>query len=119
MSFLSDWAIRTEALSTRTSRMICNTIGEVIPALALISLGFVDSTHELLAVTLLVIAVAGNIAIYCGHHANHMDLSPNFAGPLMGFTNAAANICSIMAPIVHGIVVKDPVSSLRFLFSSK
>jgi hypothetical protein len=112
VSFGSDWAIRSNKVSMRTSRMICNTVGEMIPAIALVGLGFVDHHQQLLAVSILVIAVTGNIAIYCGHHANHMDLSPNFAGPLMGFTNAAANICSILAPLIQGVVVKDAVRSL-------
>lgn len=97
--------------------MICNTFGEIIPALALISLGFVDADHKSLAVTLLIVSVAINIAIFCGHHANHMDLSPNFAGPLMGFTNAAANVCSILAPLIHGYIVEDPVSFFFFYFT--
>lgn len=117
VSIGSDWAIRTNKVSTRTSRMICNTFGLVFPALALVGLGFVRADQQALAVGILVAAVAGNIAIYCGHHANHMDLSPNFAGPLMGFTNAAANICSIVAPLVQGVIVQDAVSySLTCLF---
>ncbi|XP_011506402.1 PREDICTED: putative inorganic phosphate cotransporter [Ceratosolen solmsi marchali] len=118
MSFGSDWAIHSNKVSMRTSRMICNTVGEILPALALIGLGFVNNQQQLLAVSILVIAVSGNIAVYCGHHANHMDLSPNFAGPLMGFTNAAANVCSIFAPLVQGFIVKDPtnVSQWRTIF---
>ncbi|XP_014231589.1 putative inorganic phosphate cotransporter isoform X2 [Trichogramma pretiosum] len=118
VSIMSDWAIRKNRLSTRSSRMICNTFGEVFPALALVGLGFVGAGQQLLAVGILVLAVTGNIAIYCGHHANHMDLSPNYAGPLMGFTNAAANVCSILAPLVQGYVVKDPsnVAEWRSIF---
>lgn len=36
-----------------------------------------------------------------------MDLSPNFAGTLMGITNFFANIVSIMAPLLVGFVVDD------------
>lgn len=117
MSFGSDWAIRTNKVSVRTSRMICNTFGEIVPAIALVALGFVSSDQPALAIGILIVAVASNIAIYCGHHANHMDLSPNFAGPLMGFTNAAANICSILAPLVQGFIVTDPVSCDSFFFT--
>lgn len=38
---------------------------------------------------------------------NHIDIAPNFAGTLMGLTNAAANIMSIIAPLLVGFVVKD------------
>lgn len=91
------------------SRKICNTIGQWVPAVALIALGYVDKENPEIAVVLLVIAVASNIAIYCGHNVNHMDLSPNFAGTLMGITNTAANICSILAPLAASVVVKDSV----------
>ena len=89
--------------------MFCNTIGEVIPAIALICLAFLNNTQNVLAVVILIIAVSSNIAIYCGHHANHMDLSPNFAGQLMGITNAAATVCSILAPLGAGAFVENEV----------
>ena len=38
-----------------------------------------------------------------------MDLSPNFAGSLMGITNTVANICSILAPLIASIIIKDTV----------
>ncbi|XP_058803317.1 putative inorganic phosphate cotransporter [Phymastichus coffea] len=114
VSFGSDWAIRTGKLSVHTSRMIYNTIGEIIPAVALVGLSFISSSQHTLAVCILIVAVAGNIAIFCGHHANHMDLSPNFAGPLMGFTNAAANICSILAPLVQGLIVTDQTNASQW-----
>lgn len=38
---------------------------------------------------------------------NHIDIAPNFAGTLMGLTNAAANVMSIIAPLLVGFVVKN------------
>lgn len=38
---------------------------------------------------------------------NHIDIAPNFAGTLMGITNCAANIMSIIAPLLVGFVVYD------------
>lgn len=37
-------------------------------------------------------------------------MAPNYAGTLLGITNMAANIISIIAPIVAGVVLKDEVS---------
>ncbi|XP_014212259.1 putative inorganic phosphate cotransporter [Copidosoma floridanum] len=117
VSIVSDWAIRTGKVSTRASRFFCNTFGEILPAAALVCLAFVEN-DQILAVVILIIAVACNIAVYCGHHANHMDLSPNFAGPLMGLTNAAATLCSILAPIAHDFIVteKTSLSQWRTIF---
>ncbi|KZC08905.1 Putative inorganic phosphate cotransporter [Dufourea novaeangliae] len=113
-SYFSDLLITKNIFTVETSRKVCNSIGQWIPAIALIALGYVDKGHPEIAVTLLVVAVASNIASYCGHNVNHMDLSPNFAGTLMGITNTAANICSILAPLVASIVVKDSANVLQW-----
>lgn len=39
-----------------------------------------------------------------------MNLAPNYAGTLMGITNCCANIMSIIAPLVVGLIVKDEVN---------
>lgn len=111
-------AIRRNFLSVRASRFLCNSVGEILPAIALVALGYVNPDNPILAISILVIAVATNMSIYCGHHLNHMDLSPNFAGSLMGCTNAVANVCSILAPLVAGWIVKEKVMNLLLFFDN-
>lgn len=36
-------------------------------------------------------------------------MAPNFAGTLMGVTNFFANIISIIAPLVAGVILDDEV----------
>lgn len=115
VSFISDLLIKRNILTVQASRKICNTFGEWVPALALIGLGYVDKEHSEIAVAILVIAVTSNVAIYCGHNVNHMDLSPNFAGPLMGIINTVANIFSILAPLIVGVIVHDKVCIIYYL----
>lgn len=119
VSFISDLLIKRNILTIQASRKICNTFGEWVPALALIGLGYVDKEHSEIAVAILVIAVTSNVAIYCGHNVNHMDLSPNFAGPLMGIINTVANIFSILAPLIVGVIVHDKVCVIYYLLLSK
>lgn len=77
---VSDYLINRNIISTRTGRKLFNSIGHWIPAIALIALPFVqDSTP---AMILLIIAVGLDGCTYVGYMVNHMDLSPNFAGPL-------------------------------------
>ncbi|GAB1859794.1 Putative inorganic phosphate cotransporter [Camponotus japonicus] len=114
ISYVSDICIRRNIVSTQRSRKICNTLGQWTPAIALIGLGYTRQDQPELAVGILVIAVASNIAAYCGHNVNHMDLSPNFAGPLMGFTNAIAAACGILAPLIAGVIVTDPTNILQW-----
>ncbi|KAK9300539.1 hypothetical protein QLX08_006866 [Tetragonisca angustula] len=110
ISYISDLLIKRNVLTVQASRKICNTIGEWFPAATLIGLGYVNKEQPEIAKALLIFAVASNVAIYCGHNVNHMDLSPNFAGSLMGITNTVANICSILAPLVASIIIKDTKS---------
>ncbi|XP_050326861.1 putative inorganic phosphate cotransporter [Bactrocera neohumeralis] len=104
---LAQVLLSAKVLSTNASRKIFNTIGMWIPAAAAIALGFVDANSADLAVILLTVAVGTNSATFLGGFVNHIDLSPNFAGTLMGITNCAANGMSIIAPLVVGVIVTD------------
>lgn len=77
--------------------------------LSLIALGYVTKEHATLAVILLTLTVGISAATYLGFQVNHIDLSPNFAGVLMGITNCCANIMSIIAPLIVGFIVNDEV----------
>ncbi|KAL6258331.1 hypothetical protein P5V15_010417 [Pogonomyrmex californicus] len=114
ISHISDLCIRRNIVTTETSRKVCNTIGHWIPAIALIGLGYVRQDQPELAVGILIIAVSSNIAAYCGHNVNHMDLSPNFAGQLMGFTNTIASACGILAPLIAGVIITDSTNILHW-----
>ncbi|XP_075169622.1 putative inorganic phosphate cotransporter isoform X2 [Haematobia irritans] len=111
MSFVFS-AIQTQ-LSKRkciplsVSRKLFNSIGHWIPMITLILLGYVSSNNTNLAILLLTITVGINGATYLGFQVNHIDLSPNFAGVLMGITNCAANITGIVAPLIVGFIVTN------------
>lgn len=100
------------SMSLNFSRKFFNSLGLWLPMLALLGLGFITQgdANAKLAIGLLTLAVATNAASYLGFHVNHIDLSPNFAGTLMGITNCAANVMSILAPLIVGLIVKDEVS---------
>ncbi|XP_055381833.1 putative inorganic phosphate cotransporter isoform X2 [Condylostylus longicornis] len=106
-TFLSDILSRKTLMSLSFSRKFFNTIGHWIPMVSLIALAYVDKNDQNLAIILLTITVGINAATYLGFQVNHIDLSPNFAGTLMGITNCAANIMSIIAPLTVGLVVSD------------
>ncbi|XP_037942193.1 putative inorganic phosphate cotransporter, partial [Teleopsis dalmanni] len=105
--YVSNIFTKYRILKIGTNRKIFNTIGQWIPALTLIALGYVPSDQVNLAVAVLTITVGVNAASFLGFQVNHIDLSPNYAGILMGITNCAANIMSIIAPLVVGFVVSD------------
>lgn len=82
------------------------TIGQMIPALGLVGLSFVGCNTTMVVVWLC-ICVGFSGASYSGFQANHMELSPNYAGTLMGITNTLGNVAGIIAPYVCGVLVND------------
>lgn len=111
-SWISDYLMNHSCISVGAGRKIFNSIGHWTPMICLIGLGFVTSDHASLGVALLTIAVSVSGATNVGYLVNHMDLSPNFAGTLMGITNSIGNIMSIIAPIIVGEIVYDLVRYL-------
>lgn len=39
----------------------------------------------------------------------HVDISPNYAGVIMGLSNFIPNFCSILAPLFVQLIVTDEV----------
>ncbi|CAD7015094.1 putative inorganic phosphate cotransporter [Ceratitis capitata] len=100
----------SKIVSTTVSRKIFNTIGQWIPVITFIWLGYVTSEESDLAVVLLTVTVSISSITHFGWQVNHIDLSPHFSGTLVGLTNSAANVMSIIAPLVVGYIVTDPAS---------
>lgn len=111
-SAITDLLINKNITSVGGARKLSNSLGLVVPAIALVFLSFTDERHKNEAIILLTIAVGVNSAIYSGFNVNHMDISPNHSGTLMGITNCVSNICSLIAPLFVQFVVNDEVSSL-------
>lgn len=105
VSPISDYLINRGYISTRTGRKLFNSLGLWIPAIALVILPYMSQSEW--AVFLLTIAVGFNGATYVGYMVNHMDLSPNFAGTLMGLTNSIANIMSVLGPLSVGHILSN------------
>lgn len=107
MSFTSDALITRHILSVGQTRKLFNSIGLVIPAVALVFLGFTPADEPKRAVALLVVAVGFNSGIFCGFNVNHVDISPNHAGTLMGITNGISNVFGIVAPLLVQLLVTN------------
>ena len=62
------------------------------------------------------LAVMLNGASNSGFQVNHVELSSNYSGTLMGVTNTAANMAGFMAPYVTGLVIDGNVSTFLIYF---
>ena len=106
--FLSDYLISRNYVSLLTARRLFQGVGNYGPMLGMIWLCFVecDTTQAILALCL---GTGLNGGVYSGFQVNHVDLSPNYSGTLMGITNTLANICGFVSPYVTGAITKDNV----------
>ncbi|KAH8307259.1 hypothetical protein KR044_008639, partial [Drosophila immigrans] len=122
LSFLFVWLSKVlqknDSLSMSFSRKLFNSIGQFIPMVLLIALGYVAPGQDVLAVFILSLTVGISAAAQLGFMINHIDLSPNFAGVLMGISNGIANVMSIIGPLLVGVIVtnKEDANQWRLVF---
>lgn len=75
----------------------------------ILSLCFVER-NVVAAMTFITLSVTFSAFMFSGFNINYLDLSPNFAGVVMGLCNGMENVGTIIAPLYVGWVVSDLVS---------
>ena len=73
----------------------------------LIGLSFLDCTQTALAVSLLTVAVSTSGCVFSGYLVNHMDIAPQYAGTLMGISNAIGASSGFIAPYLASVLTTD------------
>ncbi|KAJ8731687.1 hypothetical protein PYW07_004851 [Mythimna separata] len=111
-SWFAEFLVNRKIIRLVTSRKIFNTIAHWGPAVALLGLSYLPPGNLTLAVVILTITVGLNGAHYVGFMLSHIDLSPNHASTMMGFTNGIGAVFSILAPLSVSFVVKDESSAM-------
>ncbi|KAJ8937275.1 hypothetical protein NQ318_005673 [Aromia moschata] len=106
---ICDMLINRDILSRGAARKIFNSIGSLCPALSLTLVGFIPKEKAGIAVTLLILNGGLTAGGFCGFQVNHMDLSPNHSGVLMGLSNGSTSIFSIISPLVVQYIVTDQI----------
>jgi len=101
-----DTLIKKGILSLQSARKFCNTVGFVGPALCLYGVTLVKCEYYLILL-LISLAMAINGFVYSGYNVTHLDMSPDFAGALMGLTNCIANSAGILAPGLVGLLTQN------------
>ncbi|KAG8223305.1 hypothetical protein J437_LFUL001179 [Ladona fulva] len=102
-SCLADWLLRKKIISTTTVRKVFTTTASLGPAAGLLAAAY-TGFNRAAAIAALSIGVGIMGSFYPGMKVNSLDLSPNYAGTLMGITNGAGNICGIIAPYIVGLL---------------
>ncbi|CAD7015106.1 unnamed protein product [Ceratitis capitata] len=111
---ISDVLLNRKILSLTGIRKTFNTLALWTPAVGLIAVGFLGEDQKTLAVVLMTANVGINAGSTIGSALNTIDLSPNYAGILMGIVNSAANVVPILTPLLVGVIVQDPNSRTQW-----
>ncbi|PNF42661.1 hypothetical protein B7P43_G18218 [Cryptotermes secundus] len=93
-----DFMLRNEYLSITAVRKISVATSEFIPAVLLVVLGFLGSGSSTVAVVFLALSYAVGGASSSGSLPNIVDLSPNFAGTLLGIIKTLTLIPGVLSP---------------------
>ncbi|KAK3921330.1 Putative inorganic phosphate cotransporter, partial [Frankliniella fusca] len=112
VGYLAQVVNERKILSLTASRKVFNSMAHWGAGTALMLLAFMDVTPDQ-AVALLTVTVALESGTLAGYLVNHVDLSPNFSGALMGVTNSLSNTMGIIAPIFVSQLVGDASRSTQ------
>ncbi|XP_071443502.1 sialin-like isoform X2 [Hetaerina americana] len=106
-SWLADWLLVKSYLTTTNVRRIFTTTGSLGPAAGLLAATYMNKCHRGAVVAVLTLGVGAMGTFYPGMKVNTLDLSPNYAGTLMGITNGVGNVCGILAPYIIGLLTTE------------
>jgi MFS transporter, ACS family, solute carrier family 17 (sodium-dependent inorganic phosphate cotransporter), other len=68
--------------------------------------------HPVSSMICITVAVGLGAFAWSGFAVNHLDIAPQYASILMGFSNTFATIPGIVSPLLTGFLVRNGVRSL-------
>ncbi|KAH6937102.1 hypothetical protein HPB50_025563 [Hyalomma asiaticum] len=104
--YLADHVRRKDLFTTSIIRKFFNSVSFFGTAICLFIVTFAGC-NGFLNVVLLTIAMGLNAFCFSGYMVTHVDMSPDFAGTLMGMTNAFANLAGFLAPLAVGSLTNN------------
>ncbi|RWS25607.1 Sialin-like protein [Leptotrombidium deliense] len=109
VSSFFDSLIQRNCLEINTCRKICNTIASIGPAVCLWGVT-VAKCDVFWNVALFTLSMAFYGFSYSGSSVTHVDMSPDFAGTLMGIGNSLANCANVFGPYIVGLLIEHEMS---------
>jgi len=105
--FISDLLRNKYKIPTTTVRKIFTCGAFLVQMLATVLISLVDSAEAVIILLTVVVCMDG-FAIYT---ANFLDLAPQYAGLIMGFSNTIATIPGMIGPVIVGYVVQNNLAT--------
>ncbi|XP_057654227.1 putative inorganic phosphate cotransporter isoform X1 [Diorhabda carinulata] len=109
-----DWLINKNIVRRGHARKIFNSIGTLLPAICLSLLGFIPKGHAKWSLAILIFNGGVTAGGFCGFQVNHVDLSPNHSGILMGITNSWTSVFAIMSPLIVQFIVTEQTNQTQW-----
>lgn len=101
VGYASDFARQKQYFTVSTIRKLCNTVGFFGPAICMIGV-ILAGCNGIWSMVFLTLAMGFNGCIYSGFMVTHVDMAPDFAGTLMGMSNAFATMAGFLVPKAVG-----------------
>ncbi|XP_055943182.1 sialin-like [Argiope bruennichi] len=117
VSYMADNIRKKDKYSINTIRKVCNGIGFFGPAICLVGVILVGCDY-VWSVVFLTLALGFNGCTYSGFMVTHVDMSPHFAGTLMGLSNGLATTAGFIGPKVIGLLTEnnETLNQWRIIF---
>lgn len=116
VSWISDRLIENDCASITSVRKVNTAISSIGPGVLLIAAMY-SGCNVVLVISLITIGLTLVGSRVPGSMVNVIDLSPNYAGTLMGIANGIGALCGIMAPYTVGVLAPNQTySEWRLIF---
>lgn len=115
-SWIADWLIVNDHMSTTNVRKLGNSIASVGPALFIVGASYAGC-DRVIVVLMIALGMTTMGAALPSMKVNGLDLSPNYAGSLMALTNGIGALTGIATPYIVGILTPNQtLSEWRLVF---
>jgi MFS transporter, ACS family, solute carrier family 17 (sodium-dependent inorganic phosphate cotransporter), member 5 len=109
-----DYLLRTDKISRTNLRKFAGSMCTVVKGIFVLALAY-SGCNSTVAVVFLTLATAVHGAVSTGPLANIVDLSPNFAGIVLGISGTISVFPGFVSPIIVGILTFNNVGKLAKL----
>lgn len=87
-------------------------LGFLLQAIFIVSIGYAESKHTAVILLTLGLGLGGFSAGGLG--VNIIDISPRYAGFIMGISNCISCLPGMLGPQIVGLLTESEVSSVKF-----
>jgi len=107
--YIADWVQKIDFLSTTQVRKYSNCTAFLVQMSCMLLAAYIRN-RVLVIVFITIGSTFGSLAI-CGCAVNHLDIAPQYASILLGFTNTVAAIPGIVSPLIAGFIVTEQTNA--------